>query len=185
MPIIRISGYPGAGKTTIAKRLAADLGYDYFYTGGLFREMARARGQSIEDFYRALKDDPGAEAEIDNRIAKLMEEKDNLVVEGRMAPFQKSPYKTINILIKVSPSEGARRQAERPENAGKAVAEIEKLTAERIRNEREHYYRLHGIKNHLAESAFSIVVDTTELATAAAVKLVIKAVRRKLNKMSQ
>jgi len=180
MPIIRISGYPGAGKTTIAKRLASALGYKYFCAGSVFRAMARERGQSIEDFYRALKTDPDSEAKVDAKMAALMQKRDNLVLEGRVAPFQKSPYKTINILITVAPEEGARRQSLRPENAGKSVGEIEKLTAERIQNERDHYDRIHGIKNHLTESAFDIVINTTALDAESVAQIVLDAVQTRI-----
>ena len=37
---IAIDGPAGAGKSTIAKKLAADLGYVYVYTGAMYRAMA-------------------------------------------------------------------------------------------------------------------------------------------------
>ncbi|MEK7555006.1 MAG: AAA family ATPase [Patescibacteria group bacterium] len=176
MAIIRVSGYPGAGKTTICKLLTEALGYEYFYTGAAFRDMAKTRNQSIEDFYRDLSSDPELERKIDDVNEKRMMTRDNLIVEGRVAPFQKSGFKTINILLKVSPKEGVRRQSLRPENKGRAIEEIEKLTVERIKNEREHYKRIHGIADHFDESKFDIVLDTTNLSVDEAFDMILKQV---------
>ena len=40
---IAIDGPAGAGKSTIAKKLAADLGYVYVDTGAMYREMQQSR----------------------------------------------------------------------------------------------------------------------------------------------
>ena len=161
MAVIRISGHPGAGKTTLAKRLAEALQYTYFYNGGVLRQMAAERGMSIEDFYREVAGNPTLEKSVDEQSERLMEQNDKLIVEGRMAPFQKTPFKAVNIFLKVSPQEGARRQSLRIENAGKAIPEIERLTKERVLNERAHYKQLYGIEDHFDESKFDIVLDTT------------------------
>ena len=52
--IIRVGGNLGAGKTTVCKKLAEYLGYRYFNTGGVFREMAKERGLTIEKFYSQI-----------------------------------------------------------------------------------------------------------------------------------
>ena len=43
MAIITIGGNPGSGKTTLAVKLAAFLGYEELYVGGIFRELAAER----------------------------------------------------------------------------------------------------------------------------------------------
>lgn len=163
MAVIRVSGNPGSGKTTLCRRLADYLGYVHHYTGGIFREMAREKNLSIEEFYAEMASNPDLEKTIDERQAELMRKNDNLVVEGRIAPFQPSPYKTVNILIKVDPEEGARRRMGEPENGGKSLEEILLLTEARIQNEREHYKAIYGIDDHLSEKYFDFVLDTTNL----------------------
>ncbi|MEX1064176.1 MAG: AAA family ATPase [Candidatus Paceibacterota bacterium] len=163
MAVIRVSGNPGSGKTTVSKRLAEFLGYEYTYTGGIFRDMAKEHNLSIEDFYHKLKTDEELERSVDTRQVKLMSQQDNLVVEGRMAPFQACPFETINIFIKVEPVEGARRQTMRPENRDHTLESMMKLSKERVDNEKKRYYYLYKIANHLDEDKFDIVVDTTNL----------------------
>src|SRR5689334_508334 len=51
-PIVAIDGPAGAGKSTVARRLAARLGYVYIDTGAMYRAVALAaerRGVSFDD----------------------------------------------------------------------------------------------------------------------------------------
>ena len=41
---ISITGDLGSGKSTVAKQLAKDLGFDYISTGTIFREIAKEYG---------------------------------------------------------------------------------------------------------------------------------------------
>lgn len=163
MAILRISGHPGAGKTTLSKELILTLGYEYHYAGGIFREMAKEAGLSIEEYYRQLASDVSSEASVDNRLWEIMKSRDNLIIEGRVAPFQEVSYQTVNILLKVDPKEGARRELLRNENKDKSLEEMIALTKERVENERKHYKKLYGIGDHFDEKCFDIVIDTTDL----------------------
>src|SRR5579872_5714540 len=109
--IITIGGNLGAGKTTLATRLAKMLGYQELYIGGIMREMAAEQQMTIEEFYKRLRHNPELERSVDERQAKLMHEKDNLVVQGRVAWFfaKESPFKVFNLFLGVSPEVGARR----------------------------------------------------------------------------
>src|ERR1700721_1246231 len=109
--IITIGGNVGAGKTTLAARLAPALHYEQLYVGGIFREMAGEKNLSIEQFYSQLKDDPSIEQAVDQRQATLMREQDNLIVQGRIAWYfaKSSPFKVFNIFLAVDPATGAHR----------------------------------------------------------------------------
>jgi len=165
MAIITIGGHVGAGKTTLAARLTRALGYEELYMGGIFREIAAERGMSIEAFYAELKNDPKLEQSIDERQAKLMQEKDNLVVQGRVAWFfSKGSMATIfNIFLTVDPEVGAKRTAERPENADRPFEEIRKANKERTQTEIERYKHLYGIQNFLDPGHYDYVLDTSDL----------------------
>ena len=165
MAIIRVSGHLGAGKTTICDRLAEALGYKNHYTGAVFRELAKVKGLSLEEFYKQMVDNPELEKEIDARQEQLMLTEDNLIVQGRVAPFlaYNPNFKKINIFFKVSPEEGARRQLNRPENKDRTIEEMARLSEERSGEERKRYWLLYGIYDYLDESCFDIIVDTTNL----------------------
>jgi predicted cytidylate kinase len=165
MAIITIGGNVGAGKTTLGSRLTKKLGYEELYTGGIFRQIAAERGMTIEDFYGALKNDPMLEKSVDDRQTKLMREKDNLVVQGRVAWFfsKQSPFTVFNIFLGVDRMIGARRMAERNENAGRSIKELAAANALREQNELERYNILYGIKNFLDHGHYDFVLDTSRL----------------------
>src|SRR5262245_51881393 len=122
MAIIRVSGNPGAGKTHFCDLAAPVLGYKNHYTGGIFKAMAEERGLSIEAFYKQMVLEPELEKEIDKRQEKLMMTEDNLLVQGRIAPFLpwNPNFRKIDIFFKVSDEEGARRQLQLPKNRGRS-----------------------------------------------------------------
>lgn len=163
--IITIGGNLGAGKTTLANNLANELHYAQLYVGGIFRDMAAEKNLTIEQFYAQLKEDPAVEQEVDQRQATMMREKDDLIVQGRVAWYfaKSSPFKVFNILLTVSPIVGAERIGEKKENVGKTADEVAIATGEREKMERERYKMLYGIENHLDPAQYDFVLDTTLL----------------------
>jgi CMP/dCMP kinase len=64
-PIIAIDGPVGAGKSTVAQRLARALGFEYVNTGAMYRAVAvAARAAGID------ADDPDAERKLDTLLAR-------------------------------------------------------------------------------------------------------------------
>ncbi len=171
MAVVRVSGNAGSGKTTLCKRLAAVLNYGHLYAGGMFRKMAVARGMSIEAFYAQLKEDPELEKSVDTHMELEMCARDCLVAEGRIAPFLRCNFRTVNVKVAVSPEEGARRQLLRPENSGKPLEEMLMLSSLRTGQERVRYRVLYGIEDYLDDRHFDIVLDTTYTSADAAFSL--------------
>jgi cytidylate kinase len=165
MAIITIGGNPGSGKTTLAGKIAKTLHYQELYIGGIFRELAAKQGLSIEEFYMKLKDDPNLERSVDDRQIKMMQEHDNCVIQGRIAwHFAKqSPFRVCNICVTVDPVVGAGRQLQRPENKGKTIKEIMRLSLERTHEERERYRALYGIEDYLDPAHYDFVLNATAL----------------------
>lgn len=165
MAIITIGGNIGTGKSTLARRLANTLSYEYIYTGQTFRDLAKKKGLSIEDFYAEMKNNSKLEREIDERQAKLMREKDNLVVQGRVAWYfaKLSPFQVFNVFLTVDPMVGAERVAQRPESKGKTVREVARGNIFRETTERERYKMLYEIQNHLDPRHYDFMLDTSKL----------------------
>lgn len=163
--IITIGGNVGAGKTTLAAMLSHELNYEQLIVGGIFRDMAAEKNLTIEQFYAQLKDDPAIEQEVDQRQATMMREKDNIIVQGRVAWYfaKSSPFKVFNIFLSADPATGARRSGERKENVGRSTDEMIVATAEREKMERERYSMLYGIENHLDPAHYDFVLETSAL----------------------
>lgn len=179
--IITIGGNLGAGKTTLAAKLSEALHYEELYVGGIFRQMAAEKNLTIEQFYAELKSDPAVEQAVDKRQATLMRERDNVVVQGRVAWYfaKSSPFGVLNVLLTVDPAVGARRSGERKENIGKTTDEMVIVTAEREKVERERYAMLYGIKDHLDPAHYDLVLDTTSLTIDQVFEKVLSAVYAK------
>ncbi len=177
--IVTIGGNVGAGKTTLATRLAPALNYEQLYVGGIFREMAAKKNLSIEQFYARLKDDPALEQAVDQRQATMMRKRDNLIVQGRIAWYfaKGSPFKVFNIFLTVSPEMGARRSGEQKENIGRSTDEMASATAEREKMECERYKMLYGIENHLDPAHYDLVLNTTALSEQEVFEKVLAAIK--------
>jgi cytidylate kinase len=165
MAIITIGGNPGSGKTTLAVKLAGALHYEELYVGGIIRNLAAERGMTMEQFSAEFKKYPDLERLVDERAKKLMQEKDNLVIQGRVAWFfaKESPFRVVNLFLATDHEIGARRVAERKEDATKTIEEISRATAERIEHDRERYQKLYDIADYLDPAHFDITIDASHL----------------------
>ena len=181
MARITVSGACGSGKTTLSRRLAKLLGYPHYYAGGIHKEEARKRGMPIEEYYASIGNSPTVDLTIDDEQKRLLRTEDNVIVEGRIAPFLAPEIPTIRIFLDVEPPEGARRQLVRPENAGRTIPEVIARSEERVAVERGRYQLLYGIKDHMDHCGFEIVVDTTNLSEDAVFNTVLIKVNEILN----
>ncbi len=79
-PIVAIDGPVGAGKSTVARRLAQALGFAYINTGAMYRAVAiAARNAGI------TPDDPGLEAKLARLLASIVISfaGDRVLLDGR------------------------------------------------------------------------------------------------------
>lgn len=79
-PVVAIDGPVGAGKSTVARRLAEVLGFEYVNTGAMYRAVAiAARDAGIS------ADDPEAERKLDPLLKKIRIEFSNgrIMLDGR------------------------------------------------------------------------------------------------------
>lgn len=63
--IVTVGGEIGAGKSTVARALACQLGLRYLSAGEVFRDEARRRGLSLEALGRLAEEDPTIDRELD------------------------------------------------------------------------------------------------------------------------
>jgi cytidylate kinase len=85
--IITIGGTAGSGTTTAAKVLSERLEIPFVSAGAIFREMAAERGMTPVEFGKFAENNTDIDKEIDNRQAKLAEEAQDLIVEGRLSAY--------------------------------------------------------------------------------------------------
>jgi CMP/dCMP kinase len=165
--IITISGLAGSGKTTIGKRLAEKLGYEFYDIGTLRKKMALDHGMTIEEFNRLGEKKSFTDKDADAFTIKLAKTEDNFVMQGRLA-YHFIP-KSVKIFIIVSPDKAARRimkDKDNPERNSKSknatLEEIKRLCIERDHSDVLRYKKIYGIENFTDKANYDFILDTTD-----------------------
>jgi CMP/dCMP kinase len=183
--IISISGAEGAGKSTIAKMLAAKFGWPRYYIGGIRREKAKERGLSLEEYNKLGETDPSTDLEVDEYQQKLGETRDNFIMEGRTS-WHFIPH-SFKIYLDVSFEEGARRiwgdlQNGAKRNEGKKLESYEDVLASikaRRQSDSGRYAKYFNIDAY-DKSNYDFILDTTNLNIEQVFAEILKVLENKL-----
>jgi CMP/dCMP kinase len=166
--IITITGDPGSGKSTIGKKLEADLGYRRYYMGQIRRDAAKAKGMTLEEYNAYGEIHPETDVEVDDYQKKLGETEDNFIIEGRTSWFLIP--QSIKIYIKVDPLEGARRilsdlSTNTARNEGNNLHSLEDVLASNIKRAQSDdvRYKKYYNKDCFDLTNYDLVIDTTNL----------------------
>lgn len=135
--IITVSGFIGSGKTTVARSLARHYGLKHISAGEAFRELAKEKRLSLEEFSRLAEENPAIDREIDARQREKAMEGD-VVAEGRLSGWLiEADFK---VWLEASLRTRARRVARREKkNYREALRETRKREESEIRRYREIY----------------------------------------------
>ena len=158
---ITISGYPGAGKTTVGKLLADRLRYKFYSVGDLRGKMAMERGMTIDELNKVGEKEFWTDDMADQWQKKIGTTEDNFVMEGRLS-FYFIPD-SVKIFLTIDPPVAAERvfKNQRPdEKPVSSVAEMKNLIHERLEADRKRYQEYYHIDPSAKEN-FDVVIDTT------------------------
>lgn len=170
--IISISGLHGTGKSTVGKLVAKALGLNYYSTGQAFRDLAKERGMSLQNFTRYVEDHPDIDKKLDEKILKIAE-KDNILIDSQLSGHILRNVADFKIHLTCSLETRVRRIAERDQ----ASYELKmKETQIRELSELERFKKLYGIHlDDLEEISriHDLVLDTEGLSIDDIVELII------------
>lgn len=159
MVVVTLSGPPGSGTTTAAKRLAEALDVEFRSTGEIFREMADEHGMSLDEFGDHVGDHPEIDRELDDRQRKRAEAGD-VVLEGRLSGVVASEVAgALTVYLEAPARVRAKRVADRD---GLDEAEAFDAMWEREAKERERYHRIYGVDPDDPRH-YDLVLDSSEL----------------------
>lgn len=82
---ITVSGLPGSGTTSLSRYLAERHNFTMISAGEVFRQCAKEHNMELAEFGRLAEQDPAYDKMIDARQKEIAEQKDNIVVEGRLS----------------------------------------------------------------------------------------------------
>jgi len=155
--LITISGLPGSGKTTVARRVADELGLEHVYAGNIFRRQAEAQGLTLSEYLRRAETDPSIDRQLDDRMRERAR-RGEAVLEGRLAAFmaEEAGADAVKVFLDASEAVRARRIAERE---GGATAERLQEIQAREASDRQRYRTIYGVDYH-DHSRYDLVMDT-------------------------
>ncbi len=82
---ITVSGLPGSGTTSLSRYLSEHHGFTMISAGEVFRQCAKEHNMELAEFGRLAEKNPAYDKMIDTRQKEIAEEKDNIIVEGRLS----------------------------------------------------------------------------------------------------
>ena len=156
MARITIFGLAGTGTSTVGRALAEKLGYQFVSSGDMFRKKAKDMGLDLSKLQERAKGNSAFDQELDREIGKIGEEKDNIIVESRLA-WHFIPN-SIKIKLSCDFEVRVKRLAER-DHLSFEQAEVHVREREKVDDER--YQKFYGIENINNDSHFDLIIDTT------------------------
>lgn len=165
--IITVSGMLGAGKSTTARRLAEELGYQHFSSGDLMRAIGKEHG--IDDIRRVNihnENDYTFDYLVDERLRRIGATEDQLVIDSRMAwhwvPAAFKVFLDISLddaVPRILASVSAERKA--TEHIPDDPDEYKSMLRQRMDSESRRYAKLYGVDLYnLAQ--YDFVLDTKD-----------------------
>lgn len=159
--IICISGDLGSGKSTVGRIIAEILGYEYYSAGMAFRELAEEKGCSVLDFNNISETDSSIDNMIDSKIAEIGREKENVILDSRMAwHFVNGGF---NVYMTVKKEEAARRVMDASRGLTESYSCIEEAleSLEKRREAEVKRYKNKYKANICDMDNYHLLVDTT------------------------
>lgn len=158
---ITISGPIGSGKSTVGRRLAERLNFNFFSGGTFFRELAKKHNMSLEDFNVYAEEHPEIDKQQDQLILDFLKDHDNVVVESRLSGWlcHKNGVDAFKIFIGASREERIRRVS------GRESSSYENTARDLIRREEseiKRYKELYGIDYKITD-IYDYVIDTDNI----------------------
>ena len=173
---ITISGKPGSGKSTVAKRLAKKLGLKHYSMGDLQRKYAKEKGLTIEELGELEAKDDKIDRDLDSYQSKL---KGNFIIDGRMSfHFIQDSFK---IFLDCNKDEGAKRifsdtttgKRDSSERKTKSLEESKEILVNREEVNRKRFLKYYK-GDFLDKKNYDLVVDTTKLNKEDVVKKILQ-----------
>ncbi|MEF8783119.1 MAG: AAA family ATPase [Haloarculaceae archaeon] len=170
--LITVSGPAGSGKSTLAADLADQLGYEHVSGGDIFREIAAERDLTPLELNRLAEEEDAIDRDLDERLRTTARERDDLVLESRLAGWMAADYADLRVWLDASLDVRTTRIADREE---KATEQAREETRARSESEALRYQEYYGIDiDDLG--IYDLVLNTARWSPEGVVDIVLDAV---------
>lgn len=164
--IITIAGKPGSGKSTTAKTVAKELGYQHFSSGGLFRQLADEKGIDVLQANLSAEQNSEIDYLVDGKLQELGKQKNKIVIDSRTAwHWIPDSFKVfLDLSIEVGAKRILKTKSDRKsanEDIPNDLDEYKEDLQKRLESENLRYKKLYDI-NPSDLGNYDLVVDTDE-----------------------
>ncbi|MCL5441647.1 MAG: cytidylate kinase family protein [Candidatus Thermoplasmatota archaeon] len=83
--LLTISGEIGSGKSTIARLASTKLGYSYVSGGDIFRDLAKEKGMTVDEFGALAEKEENIDRDLDRLLLDTLRKNRNMVVDSRLS----------------------------------------------------------------------------------------------------
>ncbi|OGG49461.1 hypothetical protein A2763_04015 [Candidatus Kaiserbacteria bacterium RIFCSPHIGHO2_01_FULL_54_36] len=175
--LITIAGSLGSGKSSTAKAVARALGYRHFSSGDLFREIAGARGESVEATNISAEIQKDIDHQVDERLQRMGKEEDKLVIDSRLAwHWMPDSFKAFLLLDRDRAAERIFQDVlkkSRVSEEAQSVADVRASIERRFASEQKRYQALYNVDPTDLKN-FDLVIDTKHNDLDAVVRIVLE-----------
>ncbi|MEM5801048.1 MAG: cytidylate kinase family protein [Candidatus Aenigmatarchaeota archaeon] len=178
MVVIAVSGLPGAGSSTISKKLAEYFGLKYFSPGEYFKSYSNKNNQitkALDVFESGVGKEKKFHEEIDE-MQKRLARNGNIVICGKLSIIMLKDIADFKIWIDCSFEERVRRTAERD---GLKFEDVIKMMEKREKMEIEEWKKDYDIDYRKQKEIADLIIDNTHLSIEETVEKILDFVQRK------
>lgn len=169
--VITVGGLHGTGKSSVADAIAKKFNLRRMSAGVIFRQLAKERNLTLEEFSRVAEGNEDIDRLIDDKLRKEAE-KGNAVIDGQLAAWMAGNNADLKILLIASVENRIRRISER-DGAEFEYARRETITREG--SEKARYLEYYGVdvSDH---SIYDIIINTDKYDLEKVINIVFTAI---------
>ena len=175
--IITIAGKPGSGKSTTSKGIAAELGFNHFSSGDLFRSIAKERGIDVYEINVLAETEKEIDHQVDQKLRDIGKGENEVVIDSRMAwhwmPYSFKVYLDLDLEIaakRILKNMNEERMA--AENIPSDASKYAEVLGKRLESEIKRYSSLYDANPYDIKN-YDLVIDTEKRSPEEAVKITI------------
>ena len=178
---LTISGLHGTGKSTIGNHVAEILKLKYYSTGQAFRDLAKERDMTLEEFTKYVEDHPEIDQDLDDKIISIAKQ-GNVIIDSQLGGFFLEKFVDFKIFLTCPIEIRVKRMTERDNTSYEEKLKETKL---REQSELERFGKLYNIdlsNEKKLNELYDIIIDTENLTIEEVVSAIINTIKEKNSK---